>query len=388
MKETPKSITFPCLPVAQPIGEFYIGTIPAKDLRDITYFDVRRILKEKREIETYLGIQRELNKKRVAEIGQYVNTVDACFPTAVILAVPGVCAQFNADNNTMTLSNYLDPESDQEKVLFRQIAKVLDGQHRIEGLKDFSGDRFEVNISIFVDPDLSEQAYIFSTVNLAQTKVNKSLVYDLYDLAKSRSPQKVCHNIAVALDQAERSPFYKRIKRLGTATEGRERETITQATFVQALMPYISANPIEDRDLYMRNELPARARGDEESKLVFRNMMIDKRDLDIADVIFNYFSAIRERWPAAWNSAPQGNILAKTNGFRAFMRLLRPAYLLLTSPGGIPEKGEFARVIEKIDMHDEDFNVDNFKPGSSGESQLFRQIQELSGLSEQIRLPL
>ena len=65
-----------------------------------------------------------------------------------------------------------------------------------------------------------------------------SQAYDLYDLAKARSPQKVCHNIAVALDQNTKSPFYQRIKRLGVATEGRFNETLTQATFIESLMPY------------------------------------------------------------------------------------------------------------------------------------------------------
>ena len=109
-----------------------------------------------------------------------------------------------------------------------------------------------------MDIDIAEQAFIFSTVNLAQTKVNRSLVYDLYDLAKARSPQKVCHMIAVALDTHENSPFHQRIKRLGVATKGRYRETINQATFVQALMKYTSNTEMKDRDLYMRGANPKR----------------------------------------------------------------------------------------------------------------------------------
>lgn len=380
MEEPSRSITFPCLPVSQPIGDFYIGTISAEELVRVTYFDVRRIKKERRDIETYLGIQRELNKKRVAEIGDYVNTLDACFPTSVILAVPAVCATYDPEKGHMTLSNYLEPESDDDKIFFSDIAKVLDGQHRIEGLKSFEGDEFDINVSVFVDADLAEQAYLFSTVNLAQTKVNKSLVYDLFDLAKSRSPQKVCHNIAVALDQYSESPFYRRIKRLGSATEGRSMETITQATFVQALIRYMSDKPMHDRDRYMRGEELERAKGADADRLIFRNMMIDEEDLEIGDIIYNYFSAIRERWPRSWDTPQQGNILARTNGFRAFMRLLRPAYLELTDPGGVPKKENFSQIIDRIDMEEDDFNVDNFKPGSSGESELYRQILDESGL--------
>src|SRR5882762_10468420 len=95
----------------------------------------------------------------------------------------------------------------------------------------FSPNTFQLSVSVFVDIDMEDQAYIFSTVNLAQTKVNRSLAYDLFELANSPSPQKTCHNIAVALDTITVSPFHKRIKRLGSATPGRNSETITQATF-------------------------------------------------------------------------------------------------------------------------------------------------------------
>ncbi len=54
---------------------------------------------------------------------------------------------------------------------------------------------------------MAQQANIFSTVNLSQTKVNRSLAYDLFALAASRSPQKTCHDIAVALDRGKNSPL-------------------------------------------------------------------------------------------------------------------------------------------------------------------------------------
>ncbi|WP_168796869.1 hypothetical protein [Phaeovulum veldkampii] len=50
--------------------------------------------------------------------------------------------------------------------------------------------------------------------------MSRSLVYELEDLSNARSPFKTCHNIAVALDGLQTSPFYKRIKRLGVVTPG------------------------------------------------------------------------------------------------------------------------------------------------------------------------
>jgi DGQHR domain-containing protein len=376
--ETVIKINFPAIKVAQPIGEFFVASIDSKVLCDITYVDVRRILDEKRGFETYLGIQRELDQKRVKELNQYVNTKDACFPTAVIIAVDSKCVEYDSACNVMTLSNYPTDNVDEVPILYKQVAKVLDGQHRIEGLRGYKGEEpFFVNVSIFVDADLPDQAYIFSTVNLAQTKVNKSLVYDLFELAKTRSPQKICHNVAIALDRHAKSPFYKRIKRLGAATEGRLFETITQATFVESLIRYICLNKqqqIQDRDLYLKGKEPLKATPAELKDLIFRNMFIDKQEIQITDVIWNYFAAVCQRWPNAWESQDRGIMLNKTNGFKALMRFLKPCYLHLTSPGGIPEQSDFFKVLERITLREEDFSVDRFKPGTSGESDLYRTL--------------
>ena len=385
MEESPKSISFSCIKVTQPIGTFYIASMDWKLLCDITYFDVRRILREDRAVERYLGIQRPLVNRRVKEISNYVNGIDACFPTAVILSVSGECAQYDEDKKKMTLSNYLDPAEGEGRIFYKDIAKVLDGQHRIEGLRNFNGESFDINVSIFVDVDIADQAYIFSTVNLTQTKVSRSLAYDLFDLAKSRSPQKTCHNIAVALDNNENSPFYQRIKRLGVSTEGRFNETITQATFVQSFIVYICKDQIQqqkDRDLYLRGKKPELINADVLKKQIFRNMFIQEQDLEITDIIWNFFSAVKRNWPKAWGAQGRGIMLNKTNGFKALMRFLRPAYLHLTSPGGVPEESEFYEILKKIDMEDGDFNIDNFKPGTSGESELFRTLLNKSGLAE------
>lgn len=378
--ENPYELKLPCIKVRQPIGEFFIASISSKDLCEITFADVRRMYQE-REVETYLGIQRPLSPVRVKEIGQYVNTVDACFPTAVILAVDGRCAEFNETSGQLILRSNLESEQPEERITSIKIARVLDGQHRIEGLRSFSGPLFEINVSIFIDMDIESQAYVFSTVNLAQTKVNKSLVYDLFEYARSRSPQKTCHNIAVALDSLDTSPLFKRIKRLGSATRGRFNETLTQASFVESLLPYVTNNKIEDRDLYLRGKRPARTSQDQGKKLIFRNMFIDEQDMQIADVLLNYFEAIRKRWPAAWDSKEEGIILGKTNGFRALMRLLRPVYLRVAKIGEIPQVNDFSALLAKATMENADFNVENFKPGTSGEAGLYQRLLSELGLS-------
>ncbi|HEJ1198500.1 TPA: DGQHR domain-containing protein [Pseudomonas aeruginosa] len=372
-----KTVDIKCIKIKQPIGEFYIGSINSKHLKEITFSDVRRMEGE-RGFESYLGIQRPLSPSRVKEISQYTRTVDACFPTAVLLSVKAKCAEFKENEGILTLTPYKsDDEEISPSIPITHLANVIDGQHRIAGLQDYEGDDFEINVSIFVDIDVSTEAYIFSTVNLAQTKVNKSLVYDLYELATTRSPQKLCHEIAVALDKDEQSPFHNRIKRLGSAQDHNLPGSITQAAFVQALMKFISDNPMRDRDTYLRGKIPALNDGDM-NKLIFREFMIKEKDYELTDILWDYFEAVKSRWPHAWSSNDRGIILSKTNGFMALMRFLRDAYHSIRKEK--PEISDFKTVFDRMNMDDNYFTTDNFKPGTSGESALYKALIETGAL--------
>jgi len=373
-RDKPYELHLRCVRVQQPMGDFYIASIDSAELIQITYSDVRQLYGD-REMDTYLGIQREVNHKRVKEIGKYVNTIDACFPTAIILAVPGECAIFDESSGTLILRSVLDGD---EIIDRTQIARVLDGQHRIEGLTHLEPGhpKFELNVSIFIDMDIEDQAYLFSVVNLAQTKVNKSLVYDLFEYSRSRSPQKTCHGIAIALNRASSSPLHQRIKRLGVASQGVFTETITQATFVESLLPYITNDPTKDRDIFLRGRKPVYASAEQLQRTIFRNMFLDERDADIADILFGYFDAVKERWPDAWVRGGSGAVLNRTNGFRALMRLFRPLYLRIADPGEIVGKEIFVAQFARSTLKDDDFTIENYKPGTSGETALFRDLME------------
>jgi DGQHR domain-containing protein len=376
----PKSITFAALPIEQPIGKFYIGVMDCHELAQIAYADVREMT---REVDRYLGIQRRLNPVRVKEISAYTRHRDATFPTSIILAVEGKCAIWNNGQSTLTLSEYVpqDPNNPEDpSVPYDKIAKILDGQHRIEGLVGYKGPTFQLNVAIFIDTDIAEQANIFATVNLAQTKVNKSLVYDLFDLAHARSPQKSCHNIAVALNDVPKSPLFHRIKRLGTATQGRFTETITQATFVESLIPHISGDASFDKHILLRGKRLKKADLDELQRRPFRNLFIDEQDDFISEIIWNNFGAVKSRWSEAWENYEQGNVLSKTNGFRALMRFLKPVYVSVSNPiGEVVGTNRFRKVLDVVSLRDADFNTHEFPPGTSGEAKLLRRLLRDAG---------
>lgn len=358
-----KVINIPCIELKQPIGAFYIAAIDSQDLLRISYADIRRV--ESRDIERYLGIQRPLNPDRVKEIKQYVTNIDSTFPTSIILAINGDDAFFNPETGLMQIT---DDEN---------VAKIIDGQHRIAGLENFQGDsEFQLNVTIFIDMDIENQAMVFGTINLAQTKVNRSLAYDLFDLTKTRSPQKTCHNIAVFLNREQNSPFKGRIKLLGIASE--TNQTLTQAAIVEGVLKYISGDylaAMADRDSLLRGKTLKKVVGQESEKLFFRNYFISDDDIAITEAIWNYFTAIKKKWPIAWTGIDTpGNILPRTNGYRALMRFLKPVFLKLDGLKHIPTVIDFQRIIEPIRINDSDFNREKYLPGTSGESLLYNDL--------------
>ena len=400
-------VVFKCIPVTQPLGTFFIGAISATDLVDIAWADVRRIAGdedlaqrepsqssfllserqleydeayieemdldfvglEEQDFESFLGIQRQLSPARVKELQQYVNNVDAAFPTSVLIAVSS--QQGSYDEETSTIS--IDRDS--------KAAKIIDGQHRIAGLRGFNGSQFDINVSVFIEMDLQDQAMVFATINLAQTKVNKSLAYDLYEFTKTRSPQRTAHDIARFLNNKEGSPLFHKVKMLGTGS-GREQETITQATFVDRLLRYISRDPMSDRDSLRRGRRLSKISGNERNRQIFRNWFIDEQDVRVTIVLYNYFLAVEAKWPSSWNNVIRGNILNRTTGFGALMRFLRVAYNSLERPGEVASKEEFEGILETITIADDTFTPDEYLPGSSGEKKLFDVLVEQSRLEK------
>lgn len=368
--------------VKQPVGTFFVGSVDAYALLEICKFDFRRI-DEAGGHKEFLGFQRKLDLKRVRAIERYIKTLDAVFPTAVVISVDERCASISTDPNgasVLTLQAFQDSETADFKIEYEDIASIIDGQHRMKAFEEVKGLDFQISVAVFVGADDATKADIFSTVNLAQTKVNKSLVYDLFSLQKSRSSEKTCHEIVVALDEMEESPFFEKIKRLGSATDGRFGETLSQATVVRGLLPYITNDALTDRDIGKRFGFWDPTSPEEAKKRIFRPFFEKEQDEKILANVLNYFCAIRDKWPNAWKNTGSGNIINRTNGFNGFMRFLRPAYLYFTSEPAVIARKQFASLFGKIEITEEDFNPETFLPGTSGSTKLYRTLMEQSRL--------
>jgi DGQHR domain-containing protein len=376
-------VRIPVFSINQRIGEFFVGVIRVDDLLRICQFDFRRMHYKGGYVD-YLGIQRELNERRVREITKYVGTIDASFPTSIVISIDEKCASISETEREgfkiLTITEFTDPDTPELSIPLDQAASIIDGQHRLKGLEEAKKPDFELSVSVFIGVDDATDASLFSIVNLAQTKVNKSLVYDLFSLATSRSPEKTCHEIVVALDRLPESPFHSRIKRLGVATEGRFGETLSQATIVKGLLPYITDDPLLDRDRGKRLGFwePDVAR--DITKRIFYEFFRREEDGKILANVINYFNAIKSRWSKAWEATGTGNIINRTNGFNGFVRFLRPAFLAITTEPIVVSQKQFAVIFARAKLENDDFTPSTFLPGTSGSTKLYNMLMEQTGV--------
>jgi DGQHR domain-containing protein len=366
----------------QPLGDLYVGTLPSRKLWELAEYDMREIRRREDGIYLATGVQRELNHNRVNEIAAYVRTVDATFPTAVVLAISADSVTIAETEDGCLKMEIRSEEVPDEGGLFsyQRVARVIDGQHRIEGLKRSHKEDFDVNVAILVDADIEDQARVFATVNLAQTKVSKSLVYDLFSYSTSNSPERIAHSVCLSLDRTPQSPLYERIKRLGTATPGRERaEPLSQATVVEGILAHMVANKtqlIHDRDLARRGKSFPPPSGADDNRLVLRRFFLENREVDLAELLWNYFKAVSDRWPEAWTPAGTGHILPRTNGFRALMRFFKDAYTYETRVGDVTSYAAFRGIFDRSSLKDNDFTTERYAPGTSGETKLYHDLLE------------
>lgn len=288
------------LEIHQPIGEFYIGKMQAKDVINISKVSRR---------DGNSGHQRQLKEKRKREIAMYCQDPDATFPTPIILSVSNEDFKLKPS----PIDGFICFEFDEKK----KCAELLDGQHRIAGIAHADNVDFELPVIVMFDLKEEQKAYVFSTINGNQVKVDKSLIYDLFDLNETRSPQKTCHQIARALNSDANSPFYRRLKMLEKREH--EYETISQSTFVTNLCELISSAPQEDAILLKRGRQLVEKN---DGKSVFRKYFIKDQDSIILKILMNYFGAAASVFKTEWN-APNQYILTKTVGFSGLMAVLK-----------------------------------------------------------------
>lgn len=289
--------------ITQSVGTFYVSKIKSSSLINISK-TIRRSESN--------GIQRELAQKRVKEIAKYCEDPDAAFPTPIILHIKG--EDIVSLEPIAGFGDLYELAIDDQQ----QFAEILDGQHRVEGIKYANGFEFELMVVVMFDLTEEEKAYIFSTINSNQTKVDKSLIYDLFELSKTRSPHKTCHEIARIMNSDKNSPFYGKLKMLGKKSD--KTAILSQGTFVNYLCRLMSNKPQQDM-IDLKNGIEIK----DDERYVLRKYFKDKRDDIILKLLNNYFGAVSSVFSKEWENSKE-YILSKTTGYGALLKAFPTFY--------------------------------------------------------------
>jgi len=205
------------------------------------------------------GYQRLLNTARAKKLADYIvkgqTYQDAFLPTSVLLATDKPI-DFNEQNNTIEIDiSLVGPFS------------VVDGQHRLEGLKMAAekDDRvleFEVPVNIAINLPKIAQMCHFLIVNTTQKSVDKSVeqriiarlsealeIEDMPSLPKwilntvERGEVEKAVKYVDYLNETEDSPWFGKIR---MANSDSDDATINQRSFVKAIVRYVltANNPL------------------------------------------------------------------------------------------------------------------------------------------------
>lgn len=342
----------------QPAGTFLLSLVPAKEILEYFFIDQRRYVKDKSE-----GTQREDSSKRIKEIAKYVTTVDATFPTAIIMAAPPESYNIDRDNKTITINDGARIE-------------VVDGQHRIEGLKLAASkygiewvEKFTLPCIFLLEPIDEEKAFIFATINGKQNKVNASIVYDLFGVSATPDPYNILHTLARTLNFKESSPFKDRLKMLGKKSDDKVTESLTQGTFVNTLIPKISREPMIDRNLMKQGKYQEL---EIDNSRVLREYMIKKKGDLLVPLFENIFNGVKKTWPKEWENHNR-YILSKTTGYIGIMKGIDELIEYGKQVGVLSEEFFiyfFNLVKVKIDNSGLALTAENFNPGGVGENKI------------------
>lgn len=247
--------------VTQNLRKFYLTRLRARDLVQISYASVRGRDEERG------AVQRLLNPRRIESIKDFtLNGGD--YPNCIIL--------------NWVYEKPLRLKQGKIDVPIRdRIAQVIDGQHRVEGIRQAikakpSIGNLEIPVAFYENLTTQECADIFLSINTEQKPVQRSLVFDLYDVASSYvvDPAAVrARDIATRLNDSDGSPFKGLIRFPGADT--RKSPGVDLSTVVTSLKPLV------------------------EEKGIFEQVGVVELEMQTTAVL-NFFNVLREWYSGLW----------------------------------------------------------------------------------------
>lgn len=324
---------------------------------------INRIQKQGIELESNeRGIQRRLQLERIRNIAEYLKSDESNFlPNSILLSA-------SINENSDFYNHYLDYENKEigyfefpEDVRFI----IIDGQHRLGGLslldKKFQ-EQLELTTILLFNISIPTAAKLFSDINGKQKAVNRSLIYDLYDLigTEYQNDITIFHSICEAFYTSKRSPLYRQIKMLGIGSGA-----ISQSFFIDYAIDAVKSAGISIRE----------------------------NEQYIYEQLFFYFRAFQRTFPRDWPVPidfhtidqldehaklvlrERKSQLVKTNGFGAILRLFPKVYNL---SGGKFEG--YLETISKLKGHINWLNDGSMGTGKSFQNKLLQTMENLLDL--------
>lgn len=271
---------FPYIEVTQARRQFLLTAIPADLLTQISYAAVRR------QDDEVGAVQRILNQGRIAGIKSFA-LGDGDFPASIVLNWVGE-DPLETQDNVVTLPNRA------------RSAQIIDGQHRVAGLKEAIADKPELAnqmlpVAIYQGLNTVDCANIFLSINTEQRPVPRSLVFDLYGIAsEDLVDQAAVRARDIAMSLGEDDQAYSNLIKL--PNQPRQRGGIALSTAVTAIKPLVESKGILEQ--------------------------IGATSLETQRHIFqNYFSAIANSYGERWQE--KDNAFLYAAGFMGAVEFLQ-----------------------------------------------------------------
>ena len=355
--------------VIQPLGEFYIAKIKARDLLWISTSSVLRYDKNG----NLQGNQRALRPERLKLIANFIKSEEMCFPTSIIVAA-------NVND-----SGLIEEDVKRWKIIpcgddiydlivpdeqHTVSCLIIDGQHRLNAFSNISDSYKDIELvcSIFFDLPAPYQAYLFATINGNQKRVDKSLALELFgynidnEPQNTWSPEKLAVFLTRKFNFTKDSPLYQRIKLAPLYSElddvvDKTKWMLSTAAMVEGILKLVSSNPQKDRDfLAMKKEefWSDKTRkslvklGD---KSVLRDLYINCDDNRIYEILNSFFQSVKS---IMWDNASPNSVITKTIGISVLFDILRE---ILRKDESIKQFDDFILKIKDVDYCDNYFQL-------------------------------
>ncbi len=389
-------LRIPAILVRQPLADFYVVSLPARTVRQITYLDPTRIEKVDRNRLLYslLGAQRMASPTRARKIAKYIDTVEAAFPNSVILSANYINDGVLQEDETKRWRVEKTPSGGFELVIptADQMASVIDGQHRLLGF-DFCEEKrkdMELICSVYVDLPHSYQAYLFATININQRKVDKSLAYEQfgYNLDEEKavewSPDKLAVFLTRKLNLKKNSPFAGHIKIAPIDDTGLLQANgswrVSTAAIVEGIMRLISRNPKKDReDLHSHSILSRNRALLPNDGAPWRRSYLNVEDDLIFDGIETYFQSAKEH---LFSRAASSSYINKTIGIQALFDLLI-SFGALDSVDELKFRSD--KIFSKVALVD--FSHPFYQASGKGRVRVKNTLFFIAGIIDEMALP-